>query len=520
MQVAQRKRSDSDLAGLAKSAAVTMGFHCVDKALGLVLTVLAPKVVGLDAFGAFSVCTSVFYLLANVADAGLSDAVVREGSNLADRRAWGALAGLRRFVLVFPLALSAGLALALWAAAPAMAAVFGARPDLPQAFRFMALGLPFWVLSTVLVQFSVSQRVVRHLAVIKLMGEPLLKIVFFLPLAWLGWTLPALTGGFALAMAACCLWAALAGLALWRRLPRAPAEPVAPLPLLAGSVPLLGPRLLTVGVLWADTILLGALTRDNVQIGLYCVALKIVVVPDIIPRAFTGAVSPRLASLWQAADRRELVRLYQRAGRWMASFSLPLLLFLTLRADLCMSALGAEFRSGGDLLAILCLGPLAVAFLGPAQPLLTMTGRSRSLLAASVLSAALNLGGCALFIPSGGARAAAWVLGATFLAFPLLCALAALPVLRRPPVSLRCLALIPALAPVTAGLLVLRQHPLLDNPRLECLLEGPLFLVLALLSLFSLTTDAQDRNTLHDAWRRTRGHVKEILTRPAERKFR
>ncbi len=519
MQVAQRKRSDSDLTGLAKSAAVTMGFHCVDKALGLALTVLAPKVVGLDAFGAFSVCTSAFYLLANVADAGLSDAVVREGSNLADRQAWGALAGLRRFVLGFPLALSAGLSLALWAAAPRMAAVFGTRADLPQAFRFMALGLPFWVLSTVLVQFSVSQRVVRHLAVIKLMGEPLMKILFFLPLAWLGWTLPALTGGFALAMAACFLWAAAAGQALWKKLPRVPAEPVPVRSLLAGSVPLLGPRLLTVGVLWADILLLGALTRDNVQIGLYFVALKIVIVPDIIPRAFTGAVSPRLASLWQAADRRELVRLYQRAGRWMASFSLPLLLFITLRSDLCMGALGSEFRSGAGLLTIICLGPLAVAFLGPAQQLLTMVGRSRSLLAASLLSAGLNLGGCVLFIPSGGARAAAWVLGATFLAFPLLCTLAALPVLRRPPVSGRCLALVPALAPVTAGLLALRNHPLLDNPRLECLLEGPLFFALALLSLFVFTTDRLDRSTLREAWRRTRRHVKEILTHPAERKF-
>lgn len=495
-----------ELPGVAKGAAFTLVFEFLDKVLGFVFVILVPRLIGLADFGIFNICVSITHLLTTLSLAGLPAGIVREGSILAQREEWGRLRGLLRFTLRFNATTSLLLGAALALCARPVSAWFLHSPDLAWTLWVAAATVPFVGGALALVQFSMSLRIVRHAAIVKLFFESFLKILFFLALYAAGLGLGAALGGFSLSMAVCYLIAAFLLWRLLRRLPAAVPVPIDGLSLLRYTLPLVGPALYANIILWADILLLGYYV-ENPVVGLFSLALKVVLIPDVIPKAFAAPVAPRLAAMLDQGETASWQELYHQVGRWALSLALPCYIFLFLRSSLCLEVLGKEFLPASLYMTVLCLGPLLGAAIGPAESLLNMGGHSRWQLGNSLVALAVNLVAGLILLPNSGAWGMAWIISGTVFLYALMLGAEVIGLFRFFPLSIAQLRVLLSAVPGLLFLLYVRQAPLLAAPRLEILLEGFLFTAIYAGSLFLISVNARDREVLAQMLGRIRDHL-------------
>ncbi len=228
-------------------------------------------------------------------------------------------------------------------------------------------------------------------------------------------------GGLRAAMAALvasnCAAAVLAALALRKLMRSAPATaPQARTTynlreLLGFSLVSWGASLASTGLIWADTILIGAL-RSSAEVGVYNVATRLVTLATFVMPAINGALGPRIADLYHRGQRDSLRLAYSVATSWILRLSLPAFVALLAFPDELLRLFGRGFRAGAAVTVVLAGGKLIDAATGPCGLALNMSGRPLwsmvDNLAVLVLNVLLNL----WLIPSRGilGAAAAWAL--------------------------------------------------------------------------------------------------------------
>lgn len=508
-----------ELPGVAKGAAFSLVFQMLDKALGFAFAVLVPRLIGLANFGIYNVAVSGVYLTATLSLMGLPDGVVREGSVLQDRGEWGKFFGLARFALKSSSLLAALFTLASVLAAPAIASLLLHDAGLAWVIVACMLVMPPSAAAYLLVQLAGALRVVRYYSFVKLFCEPLLKVVCFVLLFWAGLRLGAVVAGFAVTALACLAIATALTAGLYRRLPRTPAEPVDGRAVLAYSLPLLGPMLLSSILVWADILLLGYFTADHAGVGLFSVALKIMLIPEVVPKSFTVPAAPRLASMLKDPGRGDWKEFYRQVGLWIFSLTGPFYLFFILRSDLSLRILSPEFEPGAPFLSVLCVGPFLCTVWGPADNLMAMAGKSRIQLANAVGVFALNVAANAIFLPVYGVMALAWVLTGTLLVYGVALAVEVVWIFRFRPVSGKVLRVLAALAPAVALLLWLGRHPLFGGAVPEFVFEAVASFSIYAVCLYLVAMDASDRRLLRETCDRIRAHVGEMRGASADRRF-
>lgn len=498
-----------ELPGVAKGAAFTLVFQFLDKVFGFVFAVLAPRLIGLASFGIYNICVSIAHLSSTISLAGLTQGLIRDGSIHQDRHEWGRFRGLLRFTVRFGALSSLTLATLIIVFSRPLAQAFLHDESASWTLWLAALSIPFSALTLIMVQLSTSLRVVRHNAIVKNFFESSLKIVFFLGLFGLGLTLGAVVGGYTLTMVACFFIATRLLRRLVRKLPAAPAVPCDGRALLAYSFPLLGPLLFTNMMVWVDILLLGYFA-ENAVVGLFALALKIMLIAEVIPRSFSAPASPRLASMLKAGRREQWQPFYRRISRWVFGLTLPFYLFFIMRSDLTLTILGPQFTAGAMFLSILSIGPMFFALVGPADTMLAMGGHSRLQLINTLGAFAVNLIANLVFLPRFGAPAMAWIISGTMLGYSLVLAVEIFLIYRFIPVSARVLRGVAAILPSLGIQYWLMMNPPLANARLEFLLEGTVFFGLYIIFLALIGTTAQDREVLTNMIRRIRDHYAEI----------
>src|SRR6266516_4556547 len=212
--------------------------------------------------------------------------------------------------------------------------------------------------------------------------------------------------------------AALAAVALWRllRMVPPPAQPHAGpcagphlgahagaglRELFGFSLVSWGASLASAGLIWADTILLGAL-RSSAEVGVYNVATRLVTLATFVMPAINGALGPRIADLYHRGQRDSLRRAYSVATSWILRLSLPAFIVLLAFPDELLRLFGKGFRAGAAVTVVLAGGKLVDAATGPCGLALNMSGRPLwsmvDNLAVLVLNVLLNL----WLIPSRG----------------------------------------------------------------------------------------------------------------------
>lgn len=160
----------------------------------------------------------------------------------------------------------------------------------------------------------------------------------------------------------------------------------------------------------SDVVIVGLYLKPD-DVAIYFAAAKTMALVHFVMFAVKAAAGPRFSGAMAVRDRHQLTEIAIESARWSFWPSLAIGCTVVLAGPLLLSLFGPAFPAGAPLMAILLVGILAKAFVGPAETLLTMAGRQKLcvILYAAALAAnvALNVTLVPLFGLTGAAAATA-----------------------------------------------------------------------------------------------------------------
>jgi len=130
-----------------------------------------------------------------------------------------------------------------------------------------------------------------------------------------------------------------------------------------------------IATLSAGTLLVGHYLGVR-EAGIYAASARVLLVGNVIILAFMQVTAPKISELLATGRTAHAEAVYSAATAWQMLLTWPVYLSLGLLAPPLLGVLGPGFAAGAHALAILCVGMLLVASLGPADVVLLMSGRS------------------------------------------------------------------------------------------------------------------------------------------------
>jgi O-antigen/teichoic acid export membrane protein len=148
--------------------------------------------------------------------------------------------------------------------------------------------------------------------------------------------------------------------------------------------------------------------RPPQEVAHYYAAAKTLALVSIIYFAVAAAAAHRFTAYHVAGDRKGLTEFAAATVRWVFWPSLVLTLLMLALGRPVLMLFGPDFETAYPVLAILAVGQLARAAVGPAERLLNMLGQQRICALAYASAFTVNIVGCFVLAPAyGGVGAAA-----------------------------------------------------------------------------------------------------------------
>jgi O-antigen/teichoic acid export membrane protein len=242
-------------------------------------------------------------------------------------------------------------------------------------------------------------------ATVGLIFEPGLRLALTAGALAIGW---GLHGALTALLVSNYVGAALAAIALYRlmRVPRsAPRYDVRQL--FVFSTVSWAASLASAGLIWADTILLGAY-KSSADVGVYQVATRMVMLAAFVMTPVNAAFAPRIADLYQRHRNESLHHTYVAATSWILRLSLPAFVLCIVMPKELLSIFGHHFEVGATVVVVLALGKLVDSATGPCGLMLNMSGRPGLSLFDNVLVLVANVALNIWLIPHHGIAGSAF----------------------------------------------------------------------------------------------------------------
>lgn len=367
-------------AQLLRGGMGSVAVKVVATGLSFAVAVILARVLGPEGYGVYAFAFALISLLAIPSQFGLPNLVIRETAKAHANDDWGLMRGIWRWANGVAGTISVTLALI----AGAIAWIFAGRFNDVQLVTF-AWGLALIPLIALGALSGAALRGLRKV-VAGQMPEFVLRPLFLILLvlaAALLWPDGELTAATTMAFHA--LAAALAfSLGAWM-LTRARPEPLmaAPEPVYrsrawaASALPLALLAGMQMVNQHADILMLG-LFRNAEEVGVYRVVVQGGTLVVFGLQAVGMVVAPQFARLHSIGDTAGLQRVATLSARTAAFIALPVtLVFLVLGGAILGWIFGPAFAAGRVALAIIALGQLVNAAVGPVGILLNMTGHER-----------------------------------------------------------------------------------------------------------------------------------------------
>jgi O-antigen/teichoic acid export membrane protein len=399
------------------------GLAGLSRATALIDAVAQPLYIGLfglPAYGVYVALWASINFLENVVDLSLTSALQRIVPTGDDGTAHGAVKAAL-LATVIPAAL---IALIVTLNAASVASLFSAaaedKASLPTAVALFAWGLPLWTFIEIATSAARARRAFGPEIRLRLFWEQIARILFALGFFALG------AGSLGLILAHLASLTLTAGLCVpllgryydLRLLVRAPV-PRADLRLLLATGLALLPanaarRLLTD----APAVILNFLLPGKhgaVAAGLFEIARKIATLPLAVRQAFQYVMAP-VAAHQARADRAAIAPLYRFASRVSTALVVPLAGLLAFTGPDILSVFRPEVMAALPLLYILVAARAAEAIVGPATPIVEMTGHRILPLVNSLVGIAIWGALGLILVPRYGASGMAVAVGAATVA--------------------------------------------------------------------------------------------------------
>ncbi|MBV8386862.1 MAG: flippase [Acidimicrobiia bacterium] len=409
--VDEAEESEREILGIARGGALNIGGQLCSQTSFFLITLVLARTLGQADVGVYAQGFAFLTLLGLLSLSGFRAGLTRfVAVHLAERQ-WGAVRGTVRLGLGLSAAGSAVLGVALFALSSTLAnGVFGDH-NVGVALRFVAATLPASVFIDAALSATQGFKTMKPYATVGLILEPGLRLALTGGALAMGW---GLRGALVALVASNYVGAVLAAIALWRlmRIPHeAPRYDIREL--FVFSVVSWMASLASAGLIWADTILLGAYKTSS-DVGLYQVATRMVMLAAFVMTPVNAAFAPRIADLYQRHRMKSLRDTYVAATSWILRLSLPAFVLCVVMPKELLSLFGHRFdvEAAVTVVIVLSIGKLVDSATGPCGLMLNMSGRPGYSLFDNVLVLVANVALNIWLIPHHGivGSAYAWAI--------------------------------------------------------------------------------------------------------------
>ena len=377
--------------------------------------IIVTRFLGAEVLGLFSLGWHLIDMVSKFGLFGLDRAVIRYVSRF---RTDGDAEGAHRTIgqaLLFGLVASLIVTGTVWILAPlagvfarwGSGSVFG-HPDFVQILRLLALCIPFYVLSSILLAALKGLRIMKFDIFVKGLSEPFVMLSTTIVLCLLGWTVPGLAFayvlasvcGLALAIRFFCSRFSLPRTLTWTRRLSESSRLVkfsAPIPIYDAFYSLMS----------RIDLFIIALFLPAASVGIYAATTEVAGIVKKIRQSVDPIFAPITSGLLHQ-DRKERVSLlFASVTRWILILEMAFLLVFGLWGSSILSIFGPAFSAGFWALILLAFGHTINGAFGSAEMILLMSGRSGINLLNTSLLVVVNLGLNLLLIPKYGITGAA-----------------------------------------------------------------------------------------------------------------
>ncbi len=140
--------------------------------------------------------------------------------------------------------------------------------------------------------------------------------------------------------------------------------------------------------------------RPAEEVAHYYAAAKTLALVSIVYFAVAATTAHRFTAFHVAGDREGLERFVAATVRWVFWLSLALTVPMLALGRPVLMLFGPDFAAGYPVMAVLAIGLMARASIGPAERLLTVLGQQRICALAYLAAFAVNFGACVLLAPA------------------------------------------------------------------------------------------------------------------------
>jgi len=407
----QVEESEREILGIARGGALNIGGQLCSQISFFLITLLIARTLGQADVGVYAQGFAFLVLLGLLSLSGFRAGLTRFVAVHRAEQDWGALRGTVRMGLGLSAMGSVVLGAVLFALSSTLAtSVFGDH-NVGVALRFVAAALPASVFIDAALSATQGFKTMKPYAIVGLIFEPGLRLALTGAALALGW---GLHGALTALLVSNYMGAVLAAAALWRlmRIPRdTPRYDVRQL-FVFSTVSWMA-SLASAGLIWADTILLGAYKTSS-DVGLYQVATRMVMLAAFVMTPVNAAFAPRIADLYQRHRMQSLHDTYVAATSWILRLSLPAFVLCVVMPKELLSLFGHRFdvAAAVTVVVVLSVGKLVDSATGPCGLMLNMSGRPGYSLFDNVLVLVANVALNVWLIPRHGivGSAYAWAI--------------------------------------------------------------------------------------------------------------
>ncbi len=414
---AAEDRSGGTAVGLARDSSLNVAGAVVRQVAVFGVTFLIAEVLGADQLGVYAQAFALRALLLLASVLGMRVAMTYF---IASFRADGDAGGVRgavRIGLGTTGVVSVVVAAITILVAPALADGYFNDPDLTTPIRLVALSLPFMVIMTVALAATRGFKTMRAFAGIGLVFEPATRLILTGAVLALGLGIDATLVALVVSSMAA---AVLAVRAIRKRLAtlgsgaaRFPYRAVASFAAFSWVA-----STATQGLLWGDIIILGAFV-GSVEIGVYQVATRVVLLALFAVAPLTASLGPRVSDSWARGNRSDVREHYVTLTGWTWRLSLPIFAVLVVFTEPVLGLFGEEFGVGTTVTRMLIVGALVETLGAPASVMLNQVGKNRLNMVFAVGALGFDVALALLLIPTLGIEGAAIAWAATLGVFGL-----------------------------------------------------------------------------------------------------
>lgn len=396
---------DEGVSTLARQGTITFAGNVVNGALGFGIVMLITRIVSPSVYGLFVLATSVILFMQVFGTLGLHLAIDYFVPQYLDEGERGKAKGVIVQVTATVLVTSSLVAIGIAVGASRLATFFD-EPSLGIALLVLSVTIPMLAIYNVLLTSYYSIKKLQYRVIMRDLVRPTVRFSVTLGLLLAGFGLFGLLGGYIVGLLVCISVGTAVFLYKAWSLLTVETELVPARPLITYSVPLAMTSVVFVLMGQVDYFILGFFL-DSGDVGIYRVGYMLGSALLIIFNSLAPVFKPLIA---ETRDDTGLVRQrFRIAARWIAGFTLPIAIVLSLGAASYLSVFYTPQYAEANLVVVLLCGAFLfnAVFGGPDGTLLQGMGYSRIVFANTVVLFGANSVVSFLLVPRFGIEGAA-----------------------------------------------------------------------------------------------------------------